>query len=51
MKLQRRNVDFSKGELDAKKQELETITSETQKDEDKLLAEVENLKRISTSAY
>src|SRR5690606_42164920 len=40
-----KNVDFSKGELDAKKQELETITSETQKDEDKLVTEVEKSER------
>ncbi|TDS14822.1 zinc ribbon domain-containing protein [Sphingobacterium paludis] len=31
-----KNVDYSKGELDVKKQELETITSETQKEEDAL---------------
>ena len=32
-----KNVEFSKGELDAKKQELDTITSETQKEEEYLL--------------
>ncbi|MCT1523765.1 zinc ribbon domain-containing protein [Sphingobacterium hotanense] len=36
-----KNVEFSKGELDAKKQELDTITSETQKEEDQLLAEAQ----------
>ncbi|MFD1769263.1 zinc ribbon domain-containing protein [Sphingobacterium suaedae] len=32
-----KNLEFSKGELDVKKQELETITAETQKEEDTLL--------------
>ncbi len=33
-----KSLDFSKGELEAKKQELDTITAETQKEEDTLLA-------------
>lgn len=32
-----KSLDYSKGELDVKKQELETITGETQKEEDALL--------------
>ncbi|MFD2598337.1 zinc ribbon domain-containing protein [Sphingobacterium corticis] len=35
------NVNYSKGELDVKKQELENITSETQKEEDGLLKQAE----------
>ncbi|WP_166332768.1 zinc ribbon domain-containing protein [Sphingobacterium chungjuense] len=35
------NLNYSKGELDVKKQELENITSETQKEEDSLLKEAE----------
>ncbi|WP_437919422.1 zinc ribbon domain-containing protein [Sphingobacterium sp. LRF_L2] len=36
-----KNLDYSKGELDVKKQELETITSETQKEEDALVDKTE----------
>src|SRR5690606_13006717 len=32
-----KSLEYSKGELDVKKQELETITGETQKEEDALL--------------
>lgn len=35
------NLNYSKGELEVKKQELENITSETQKEEDGLLKEAE----------
>ncbi|PVH25849.1 zinc ribbon domain-containing protein [Sphingobacterium corticibacter] len=35
------NLNYSKGELEVKKQELENITSETQKEEDTLLKEAE----------
>lgn len=39
------NLDYSKGELDQKKQELNNITSETQKEEDALLKQVEEAEK------